>query len=218
MSKLCCAPDTGCGTLVAKMNEKDMVRLSKRMSTWLRHHPEAIGLTMDAAGWVAVDELLANAAAKGQRFSRAQLDEVVAQNNKRRFEFDDTGTLIRARQGHSIPVDLRYAEAEPPEVLYHGTAQKTLPLIWRDGLLPMNRHAVHSSPDTETAVRVGSRHGKPAVLAVAAARMRGDGYAFFVTGNGVWLTDAVPAEYLREISASEVSIFGASASGDSASE
>ncbi|MEY9931880.1 putative RNA 2'-phosphotransferase [Catenulispora sp. GP43] len=197
-----CDLPSGCGTLVAKMNEKDIVRLSKRMSNWLRHHPEAINLTMDGAGWVSIDQLLANAAARGQRFSRAQLDEVVAQNNKQRFELDDTGTLIRARQGHSVPVELGYAAAEPPEVLFHGTAQSTLALIWRDGLLPMKRHAVHLSQDLETAVKVGSRHGKPAVLAVAAARMQAEGYPFFVTGNGVWLTDAVPAEYLREVPAS----------------
>lgn len=177
-----------------------MVRLSKRMSNWLRHNPEAIGLTMDGAGWVAVDQLLANASARGKGFSRENLDLVVASNNKKRFEFDETGTLIRARQGHSVEVDLGYAKAEPPEVLYHGTAQRTLELIWRDGLLPMNRHAVHLSADTETAVKVGSRHGKPAVLAVAAARMHAEGFTFAVTGNGVWLTDAVPAEYLREIS------------------
>ena len=181
------------------MNEKDMIRLSKRMSNWLRHNPGSIDLTMDGAGWVSVDQLLANAAARGQRFTRAQLDEVVAQNNKQRFELDDTGTQIRARQGHSVPVDLGYSEAEPPEVLYHGTAQNTLALIWRDGLLPMKRHAVHLSVETETAVKVGSRHGKPAVLAVAAARMHDEGFTFFVTGNGVWLTDAVPAEYLREV-------------------
>jgi putative RNA 2'-phosphotransferase len=183
------------------MNEKNMVRLSKRMSNWLRHNPEAIGLTMDGAGWVRVDELLAKAAAHGKAFSRAQLDEVVAENNKQRFEFDDTGSSIRARQGHSVPVDLGYSTAEPPEVLFHGTAQSTLTLIWRDGLLPMKRHAVHLSADTETAVKVGSRHGKPAVLAVAAGRMHAEGYTFFVTGNGVWLTDAVPAEYLREVPA-----------------
>ena len=148
-----------------------MVRLSKRMSSWLRHHPEAIGLTMDGAGWVPVDQLLANASARGKGFSRESLELVVAANNKKRFEFDETGTQIRARQGHSVPVDLGYAEAEPPEVLYHGTAQRTLALIWRDGLLPMKRHAVHLSAETETAVKVGSRHGKPAVLVVAAARM-----------------------------------------------
>ena len=177
-----------------------MIRLSKRMSSWLRHHPESIGLTLDGAGWARVEELLAKAAAHGQAMSRDQLDQVVAENNKRRFEYDETGDLIRARQGHTVPVDLGYATSEPPEVLYHGTAQGTLALLWRDGLLPMKRHAVHRSSDKPTAVTVGTRHGKPAVLAVAAGRMHADGYVFFVTGNRVWLTDAVPAEYLSEVS------------------
>lgn len=199
VSKLCCDHVSACGSLGADMNEKEMVRLSKRMSDWLRHNPETIGLSLDSAGWVRVDELLAKAEAHGKGFSRTQLDAVVAENNKRRFEFDDTGTLIRARQGHSVPVDLGYESAVPPEVLYHGTAQATLGAIRRDGLLPMRRHAVHLSSETETAVKVGSRHGKPAVLAVAAARMHVDGHEFFVTGNGVWLTDAVPPQYLSEI-------------------
>jgi len=181
------------------MNEKELVRLSKRMSNWLRHNPEAIGLTMDDAGWVLVDDLLAQAAAHGRAFSRAQLEQVVAENSKQRFEFDDTGALIRARQGHSVPVELGYEPAEPPEVLFHGTGQGSLDGIRRDGLLPMARHAVHMSPDTETAVKVGSRHGKPAVLAVAAARMHADGHVFFVTENGVWLTDAVPPMYLSDV-------------------
>lgn len=180
------------------MNEKEVVRLSKRLSNWLRHNPDAIGVTMDSAGWVLVEDLLQQAAAHGRRFSREQLDIVVEQNNKRRFEFDETGELIRARQGHSVPVDLGYEPAEPPAVLYHGTASRTLGLIRQDGLKPMDRHAVHMSPDTETAFRVGSRHGKPAVLIVDAARMRADGHEFFVTGNGVWLCDAVPPQYLSE--------------------
>ncbi|GAA2053782.1 RNA 2'-phosphotransferase [Catenulispora yoronensis] len=177
-----------------------MVRLSKRMSNWLRHNPEAIGLTMDEAGWVLVDDLLSQAAAHGRTFTREQLDHVVAENNKRRFEFDDTGTLIRARQGHSVPVELGYEPAEPPEVLYHGTGHGSVAEIWRSGLLPMARHAVHLSPDTETAVKVGGRHGRPAVLAVAAARMHADGHVFYVTGNGVWLVDAVPPTYLSTVS------------------
>jgi putative RNA 2'-phosphotransferase len=180
------------------MNEKDLVRLSKRLSNWLRHNPEAIGLAMDDAGWVLVEDLLAQAAAHGRRFTRDELETVVAENNKRRFEFDESGALIRARQGHSVPVDLGYESAEPPAVLYHGTASRTLGLIWQDGLLPMARHAVHLSADVETAHRVGGRHGKPVVLTVDAARMRADGYEFFVTGNGVWLTDAVPPRYLSE--------------------
>ena len=182
------------------MNEKEVVRLSKRMSNWLRHNPDAIGVTMDEAGWVLVDDLLAQAAAHGRPFSREQLERVVAENNKRRFEFDDSGALIRARQGHSVPVSLGYEAAEPPEVLYHGTAHSSLDAIRSDGLLPMARHAVHLSADVETAVKVGGRHGKPVVLTVAAARMHADGHEFFVTGNGVWLAEAVPPAYLSGLS------------------
>ena len=178
------------------MNEKHIVRLSKRLSNWLRHNPQAIGLDLDSAGWVRVDDLMRQAAAHGKAFGRAELDTVVAENNKRRFEFDETGTRIRARQGHSIPVDLGYQSAEPPAVLFHGTAVRFLDEIMRDGLLPMNRHAVHMSSDVETALNVGSRHGKPAVLTIDTSRMSGDGHAFFVTGNGVWLTDSVPPQYL----------------------
>lgn len=179
------------------MNEKEITRLSKRMSNWLRHNPEAIGLDLDAAGWVPVADLLRNAAAHGKAFSRAQLDVVVEQNNKKRFEFDDSGARIRARQGHSIEVELGYEPAEPPAVLYHGTAQRTLSLIMAEGLLPMRRHAVHLSAEMATATNVGGRHGKPAVLRVDTAAMRRDGHDFFVTGNGVWLVGSVPAQYLE---------------------
>jgi putative RNA 2'-phosphotransferase len=179
------------------MEEKQIVRLSKRLSSWLRHNPQAIGLDLDSAGWVRVDELIRKAAEHGKGFRRTELDIVVETNNKRRFEFDETGTRIRARQGHSIPVDLGYEPAEPPSPLYHGTAERNLGLIMQDGLLSMNRHAVHLSADIETAVNVGSRHGKPAVLIVDTVRMRADGADFYVTGNGVWLTDHVPSEYLE---------------------
>ena len=178
------------------MNEKELVRLSKSLSSWLRHDPHAIGLEPDAAGWVRIDDLLRAAAEHGKRFSRAALDLVVAENNKRRYEIDDTWTLIRARQGHSIDVDLGYEPVDPPAVLYHGTAEKSLGLVMAQGLLPMARHAVHLSADTATARIVGARHGRPMVLVVDAARMGVDGHDFYVTGNGVWLADMVPAEYL----------------------
>lgn len=187
------------------MNDKEIVELSKRLSNWLRHNPEAVGLDPDEAGWVPVETLLRQAAANGKRFTRAQLDLVVERNNKRRFEFDDSGRLIRARQGHSIPVDLGYAPTEPPPVLYHGTATRTVPLIMAEGLLPMNRHAVHLSADTGTARAVGTRHGKPAILTVDAAAMRRDGHEFFLTGNGVWLVAAVPPSYLGRAESSAAS-------------
>ncbi|MEU0539218.1 RNA 2'-phosphotransferase [Nocardia sp. NPDC005978] len=178
------------------MNEKEITRLSKRMSNWLRHNPEAIGLTPDSAGWVPVAALLKQAAAHGKGFSRDQLGAVVEQNNKKRFEFDESGLRIRARQGHSIPVELGYEPAEPPPVLYHGTGERSVGLILAQGLRPMNRHDVHLSLDLDTARQVGGRHGKPAILCVDTVAMRRDGHEFFVTGNGVWLVDSVPPHYL----------------------
>lgn len=174
-----------------------MVRVSKRLSLHLRHAPEQIGLVLGPGGWVAVDELLEALARHGHRVSREELAEVVARNDKKRFAFDDTGTMIRANQGHSVPVDLGLAEAVPPGVLFHGTVTAALPAIRREGLRPMKRHHVHLSPDEQTATRVGARRGKPVVLRVDAARMTGDGHRFFRSDNGVWLVAAVPPEYLR---------------------
>ncbi len=173
-----------------------MVKLSKRLSNWLRHNPDAIGVDPDEAGWVPVDTLLRQASAHGKPLTRAQLETVVERNSKKRFEFDEPGTAIRARQGHSIAVDLGYEPAEPPPVLYHGTAESTLGPITAKGLLPMRRHAVHLSAETATAHAVGARHGKPTILAIDATAMRRDGYEFFVTGNGVWLVAEVPTRYL----------------------
>jgi putative RNA 2'-phosphotransferase len=173
------------------MQEKDMIRLSKRLSRHLRHAPEEIGLTLDGAGWVEIDVLLA---ALGRGVTRAQVLEVVARNDKQRFAID--GERIRASQGHSVAVELDLPVAEPPPVLYHGTVAKVLPEIRRDGLLPMNRHDVHLSATTETAERVGARRGKPVVLTVDAAAMRADGHEFRVSANGVWLTPHVPPRYL----------------------
>lgn len=180
------------------MSDKQLVRLSKWISLRLRHDPAGIGLAVDRAGWAAVDDLIAASARHGVRFDRASLARVVEQNNKRRFEFDETGERIRARQGHSIDVELGYADAAPPDRLYHGTADRFLPEIRLRGLLPMSRHDVHLSADLATAHAVGVRHGKPIVLNVDAAAMAADGHTFRVTGNGVWLTAAVPPQYLRE--------------------
>ncbi|ROS42922.1 RNA 2'-phosphotransferase [Amycolatopsis thermoflava] len=178
------------------MDERTIIRVSKRLSRHLRHRPGEIGLALGPGGWVPVTELLTALAGHGLPLSRAQLDEVVAGNDKRRFAFDDTGTLIRASQGHSVDVDLGLPDADPPPTLFHGTADRFLPAILREGLRPRSRHDVHLSRDTETAVRIGSRHGKPVVLAVDAAAMTRDGHRFQVSANGVWLTRAVPPQYL----------------------
>jgi putative RNA 2'-phosphotransferase len=181
------------------MDERRRVHVSKVLARHLRHRPEAIGLELDPAGWVSVDRLLAACSRNGLELSRTELDEVVATNDKKRFAFDPEGTRIRASQGHSVPVDLGLPAVEPPPLLYHGTVDRFLAAIEREGLLPMRRHAVHLSVDVETARRVGSRRGRPVILAVAAAAMAARGYRFTVSENKVWLVSSVPAEFLSRV-------------------
>jgi putative RNA 2'-phosphotransferase len=177
------------------MDERRAVKVSKYLSKHLRHQPGRIGLTLDAGGWVEIDELIHACAAHGFRFTREELDHVVAVNDKKCFAIE--GTRIRASQGHSIDVDLGLPPTAPPPYLYHGTVARSLAAIRAEGLRPMNRHDVHLSPDRETATRVGARRGRPVVLSVDAAAMHRDGHVFHVSANGVWLTAAVPPRYLR---------------------
>ncbi|MER6026362.1 RNA 2'-phosphotransferase [Streptomyces sp. NPDC001851] len=176
-------------------DERRTVRVSKYLSRHLRHQPELIGITLDPGGWVEIDTLIAAATAHGFRFTREELDHVVATNDKRRFAIE--GSRIRASQGHSVEVDLDLPPAVPPPYLYHGTVARNLDAIRADGLRPMSRHDVHLSADRETAARVGARRGRPVVLAVDAGAMHRDGHLFRVSANGVWLTNAVPPRYLR---------------------
>lgn len=179
----------------ARPDEQRTVKVSKYLSKHLRHQPDRLGITLDENGWVAVDELMRAAAAHGFRFTRAELDHVVAVNDKQRFTID--GTRIRANQGHTVEVDLDLPPAEPPEYLHHGTVARSLEAIRAEGLRPMKRHHVHLSADRETATRVGARRGRPVVLSVHAGAMHRAGHLFHVSANGVWLTDAVPPEFLR---------------------
>ncbi len=174
-----------------------LVNISKFISFVLRHQPEAVGLTPDAGGWVAVDDLIAAAQKQSIPLDRALLETIVGQNDKQRFAFSDDGLRIRANQGHSFPVDLGLAPLTPPEFLYHGTATRFLNAIREQGLRPGSRQQVHLSGDEVTARTVGQRHGKPVVLTVLAGRMFQDRFLFYRSANGVWLTDAVPAAYLR---------------------
>ncbi len=180
------------------MEEARLVKISKYLSKHLRHEPERLGLTLEPGGWVAVADLLAACDAHGFPVSRAELDEVVADNSKQRFSFDAAGEKMRANQGHSVEVDLQLEPTAPPDVLYHGTGHKTADAIRRVGLRKMGRHHVHLSRDIATAQAVGSRHGRPVVFAVDAVAMSRAGHTFFCSANGVWLTDAVPPEFLRE--------------------
>jgi putative RNA 2'-phosphotransferase len=179
----------------------DLVAISKRLSYVLRHRPHSVGLTLDPNGWVPVDDLLAALAAHGRRVTRAELDAVVAGNDKRRFAVEvgpDGRDRIRASQGHSVPVDLGLAPVAPPPVLYHGTSAAAVASIRADGLRKGRRHHVHLSDDAVTARRVGARRREAvSILAVDAEAMAAAGYRFYRSANGVWLTDHVPPRYLR---------------------
>lgn len=171
-------------------------RVSKFLSRVLRHAAQEHGLDLQPGGWVDVDKLTQVLAKHGFMVDRAQLEAVVANNDKNRFSFDGSGTRIRANQGHSVEVDLQLQPVAPPEILYHGTVAKFLESIRATGLTKGERHHVHLSPDVATAEKVGARRGKPVVLVVRSGPMHKAGYPFFVSSNGVWLTDSVPVEYL----------------------
>jgi putative RNA 2'-phosphotransferase len=175
----------------------DAVRRSKRLALVLRHRPATVGVALDPEGWVAVAELLSALDAHGWATTRKQLAEVVDTNDKQRFEWDLEGDRIRARQGHSVEVDLALPAVVPPDVLYHGTPVRNLGSILATGLDRRQRQHVHLSADVATAEKVGARRGEFVVLVVDAARMHADGHEFRVSTNGVWLVDAVPAAYVR---------------------
>ena len=183
------------------MNEnhnRDLNSTSKFISLILRHKPEVIGITLDEHGWANVEELVVGIR-KTRMFDMEMLEEIVRTDSKMRYSFNEDKTLIRANQGHSIPVDVELPVATPPEYLYHGTGQKYVESIDKIGLIPKSRLYVHLSGDMDTAVKVGSRHGKPVVYQVSSGRMQEDGFVFYHSVNGVWLVKEVPAAYLEKI-------------------
>jgi putative RNA 2'-phosphotransferase len=184
------------GYLIHAMKPADLVRTSKFLSLILRHEPEKFGVVLDEAGWTSVAGLLDACARNGHALDREALAYIVANNGKNRFALDVAGDRIRASQGHSVTVDLGYAPASPPARLYHGTATRFLQSIRSGGLLKQARHHVHLSADEATACLVGRRHGKPAVLVIDAAAMTAVGSAFFLSANGVWLVEHVPAAFI----------------------
>jgi putative RNA 2'-phosphotransferase len=179
------------------MSGKRLVTVSKYLSKYLRHAPEEIGLTLEPGGWAGIDDLLA-AGKHGFAIRRDELEQVVAESDKQRFAIDPTGSKIKANQGHSTDVELTFDAVPPPAELFHGTADRNRDAILRDGLVKMKRHHVHLSADVPTAIQVGQRHGKPVVFVVDAAGMAAAGVTFYRSDNGVWLTDHVPPQYLRE--------------------
>lgn len=173
-------------------------KISKYMSMILRHRPEVIGIHLDEHGWADVDELI-EGIAKKKKFNREILEEIVRTDSKQRYSFNEDKTKIRANQGHSISVDLELEPLEPPEILWHGTAEKYVASIEKAGLRPGNRMYVHLSPDVQTAEKVGSRHGKPVVYQVKSREMYRKGFRFYRSVNGVWLTIMVPVEFLIQV-------------------
>lgn len=171
--------------------------ISRFMSLILRHKPETIGISLDEHGWANVDELI-EGIAKTREFNMDILEEVVKTDNKQRYSFNEDKTLIRANQGHSIPVDVELDEVEPPAELWHGTGEKYVESIEKMGLIPKSRLYVHLSKDSDTANNVGRRHGKPVLYTVKTGDMFKDGYKFFLSKNGVWLTKEVPVKYLEK--------------------
>lgn len=177
--------------------DKNQIKTGKFISLILRHHPEAIGMTLDEHGWADVDALIRGVNQNGHFLDRALLETIVRENDKQRYSFSEDGTKIRANQGHSVPVDVELTEAEPPEFLYHGTAERFAEAIRAEGLQPMSRLYVHLSKDRETALKVGARHGKPHIFIVHAGEMARQGYVFWLSANGVWLTKHVPPAFLE---------------------
>jgi putative RNA 2'-phosphotransferase len=178
------------------MNDEERKKKSKFLSLVLRHEPEKIGINLDTAGWAEVNDLLEGYRKRGKHLTIAELQELVATSDKKRFAFSPDGRRIRANQGHSVPVDLELPPLEPPEILYHGTATRFIDAIRLEGLISMSRQHVHLSLDVETAMKVGQRHGKPVILKVFSKQMHESGLLFFRADNGVWLTERVAATYI----------------------
>lgn len=176
----------------------ELTALSKFLSYVLRHHPESLGLTLGEGGWVSVELLLDACARDGRSLDRATLERVVRESSKQRFALSPDGASIRANQGHSLDVELGLGAVTPPDVLYHGTVERFLAAIRREGLQRGQRHHVHLSADKTVAASVAQRRGQPVVLEVDAAAMAREGFVFYRSDNGVWLTHEVPARFLRE--------------------
>ena len=179
------------------MDNRQLVKTSKFLSLILRHRPERVGITLDESGWIDVEKLLRAINQNSRELTREQLETVVAQNDKKRFEFSEDGSQIRASQRHSVDVDLGYYAVEPPETLLHGTAPQFLDSIRKTGLNKGKRHHVHLHSDEDVAIQVGQRRGQAVILTILAGAMREAGHEFFQSTNEVWLPDDVPPEFIK---------------------
>ena len=185
-------------------SDKQLTGTSRFISLILRHKPETIGITLDEHGWADVKELIDGInRSSGHTLDMELLEEIVRTDEKQRYSFNEDHTLIRANQGHSIPVDVELQEMTPPDTLWHGTGEKYVSSIDAQGLIPKSRLYVHLSSDMDTARTVGSRHGKPVIYEIDCRAMARDGYRFFLSANHVWLTKEVPAQYMKKLRSSK---------------
>ena len=177
-----------------------MKNTSQFISLILRHKPESIGISLDEHGWADVKKLITGVNRSKDHFLDMEtLEEIVQSDEKQRYSFNEDHTLIRTNQGHSIPVDVELEERIPPEEIYHGTGEKYVSPIDEQSLIPKSRLYVHLSADVSTAKKVGSRHGRSVIYTVDCKKMTEDGYKFFLSANGLWLTKSVPAGYLSKV-------------------
>ena len=179
--------------------------LSRLIAKILRHEPEIAGITLDSHGWAKVSDLI-EGVRKIRPIDIETLREIVATDRKGRYSLSDDGEFIRANQGHSVEVDADLEEREPPEILYHGTSQDTVPIINIEGLKPMTRLYVHLSRNHSAAVQTGRRkgdHKHPFVYVVKAGEMFRDGHKFYISANGVWQVKFVPPQYLEGYTSKE---------------
>lgn len=174
-------------------------KLSIFLSLILRHKPDAAGIFLDEHGWANVEDLINGIKNTGRNINMSILEDIVKTDSKQRYSFNEDKTLIRANQGHSVPVNVNLEMMKPPKFLYHGTADRFLKSIMEEGLKPMNRLYVHLSIDIETAIKVGKRHGNPVVLKVHSNQMYEEGCIFYLSKNGVWLTKSVDIKYLEQL-------------------
>ena len=179
-------------------NEKEMKKMGKYVSMLLRHHPEEADVILDEHGWTDVEDLIRKVAPK-YPLTEELLHQMAFGPDKQRYEFSEDWKRIRAVHGHSVKVDLGYEETEPPAILYHGTAEKYRESIETQGLIRKTRQYVHLSERIEQAREVGRRHGKLVLYKVRSGEMYQNGMKLYRSVSGVWLTDAVPPEYLEEM-------------------
>ncbi|AKP44796.1 TPA: RNA 2'-phosphotransferase [Clostridioides difficile] len=177
------------------MSKKD--KLSIFISLILRHKPETIGIKLDDYGYADVNELIEKINNTGRNINIEILEQIVKEDNKQRYSFNDDRSKIRANQGHSINVNVELRELEPPKYLYHGTATRFLDNIKNEGIIKQSRLYVHLSRDIDIAVKVGKRHGTPVILKINTGKMYENGYKFYLSENNVWLCEYIPFKYVE---------------------